>query len=221
MSRGADPPLPARLPAELERATIRALAHEAACSEVELISLSIAEQDAGGVKLDNARLSGVDVSGSRLEALRLIDAALERCNLANVQARRSVATRVCIEASRMTGLALSETTLQDVTVRDCRVDLASFSHSRLHRVSFESCMLVQTDFLESQLESVRFERCDLSRADFRGARMQRCELRRNNLTDLQGIANLKGAAMEWPDIVEMAGAFARTIGIDALDEHPE
>ncbi|HXW82216.1 MAG TPA: pentapeptide repeat-containing protein [Acidimicrobiales bacterium] len=221
MSPGADPPLPARLPEQLERATVRALAHEAACSEFELVCLSITEQHAGGVKVDNTRLSDIDVSGSRLESLRLIDDVLECCNLANIQARRSVATRVRIEACRMTGVGLTEATLQDVTVRDCRVDLASFSHSRLQRVSFESCMLIETDFLECQLESVRFERCDLSRADFRGARMQRCELCRNNLTDLQGIANLKGAAMEWPDIVEMAGAFARTIGIGVLDENPE
>jgi uncharacterized protein YjbI with pentapeptide repeats len=217
----SDQPLPPRLPSWLEKATMRALTDDAACSEVELASLSIAEQHTQGVKLDSARISDVDVSGSRLDGLRLVDDLLERCNLANVQARRAAATRVSIENSRMTGVTLSEATLHDVMVRDCRVDLASFSHSRLQRVSFENCMLVQTDFLESQLESVSFEHCDLSRADFRGARMQRCQLRRNNLAGLQGVGNLKGASMEWPDIVEMAGTLASEIGIEVLAEGPE
>jgi uncharacterized protein YjbI with pentapeptide repeats len=217
----SDRPLPPRLPSQLSRATIGALTHDTACSEVELVSLSIAEQHAAGVKLDSAGLFDVDVSSSRLDGLRLVDDALERCNLANVQARRAAATRVRIEASRMTGVTLVDATLHDVTVRDCRVDLASFSHSRLQRVSFENCVLVQSDFLDSRLESVRFEHCDLSRADFRGARMQRCELRGNNLAGLQGVSNLKGAAMEWPDIVEMAGILASEIGIDVLADDPE
>jgi uncharacterized protein YjbI with pentapeptide repeats len=104
-----------------------------------------------------------------------------------------------------------------VTVRDCRVDLASFGFSQLMRVTFENCVLDQADFLESKLESVRFHSCQLTRADFRGARMQQCEFRRCNLNGLQGIERLRGAAMEWPDIVDMAGVWAAALGIEVLD----
>jgi uncharacterized protein YjbI with pentapeptide repeats len=104
-----------------------------------------------------------------------------------------------------------------VTIRDCRVDLASFGFSRLTRVTFEECMLAQTDFLDAQLESVRFHHCDLNRADFRGARMQLCEFRRSDLTGLQGVESLRGSAMEWPDIVELAGVWAAALGIEVLD----
>ncbi len=110
-----------------------------------------------------------------------------------------------IETSRLTGIHLPEAVLRDVTVRYCRVDLASFGLSRLTRVTFEDCILTQTDFLDAQLEAVRFYCCDLKQADFRGARMQRCEFRRSDLTGLQGVENLRGSAMEWPDIVELAG----------------
>jgi len=72
-------------------------------------------------------------------------------------------------------------------------------------------------FLEAQLDDVRFHRCDLTRSDFRGARLKRCEFRRCNLTGLQGVESLRGAAMEWPDIVEMAGLLASTLGIQTLD----
>ena len=78
-------------------------------------------------------------------------------------------------------------------------------------------MLAQTDFLEAQLASVRFDGCDLTQADIRGARLKRCELRRSNLTGLQGVESLRGAAMEWPDILDMAGVWAAALGIEVLD----
>ena len=117
----------------------------------------------------------------------------------------------------MTGIALSEATLRDVTLEGCRIDLASFAFSQLQRVTFEDCVLQQTNFLEAQLDEVRFHHCDLSSCDFRGARLKRCEFRRSDLTGLEGAESLRGAAMEWPDIVAMAGLWAGTLGIQILD----
>jgi uncharacterized protein YjbI with pentapeptide repeats len=117
----------------------------------------------------------------------------------------------------MTGITLPQATLRDLTLRDCRIDLASFGFSRLERVTFEDCLLQQSDFLDAQLDGVRFYRCDLTRADFRGARLKRCEFRHSNLTGLEGVANLRGAAMEWPDVVAMAGTWAAALGIEILD----
>jgi uncharacterized protein YjbI with pentapeptide repeats len=62
-----------------------------------------------------------------------------------------------------------------------------------------------------------FHDCDLTRADFRGARMQHCEFRRSDLTGLEGVENLRGAAMEWSDIIAMTGALAAALGIEVLD----
>ncbi len=79
-------------------------------------------------------------------------------------------------------------------------------------------MLTGTDFLEAKLDSVRFHRCDLTQADLRGARLSGCELRRCNLAELEGVDHLRGAAMEWPDIVEMAGVWANALGIGVLED---
>lgn len=84
-------------------------------------------------------------------------------------------------------------------------------------MTFDDCLLAQTDFLEAQLESVRFHHCDLTCADFRGARLKLCELRGCDLSGLQGVRSLRGAGLEWPDIVEMAGAWAAALGIGVLD----
>ncbi len=217
MRSAASPPREPQLPPRLEGGTIAALGHDARITELELVGTSLIDQHASGVTFETVKLARIDLSGSRLEHLRIIDGTLHDCNLANLQGRSASAKRVTIESSRLTGIDLAEGALIDVTVRGCRIDLASFGFSRLERVTFEDCLLTQTDFLEAQLDSVRFHSCDLTHADFRGARLKRCEFRRNDLTDLQGIESLRGAALEWPDILDMAGVWAAALGIEALD----
>jgi uncharacterized protein YjbI with pentapeptide repeats len=214
--RTASSPRSPDLPSELEPGKVSVLAHEGTYRDIELSDLALAEARANGVTFDTTRLVNVDVSAAQLDDLRLTHCALKGCNLANTQMQRASASRVRIETSRLTGINLRDATLRDVAFRDCRTDLASFGFSSLARVTFENCMLAQTDFLDAQLESVRFHHCDLTHADFRGARMQHCEFRRSDLTGLEGIENLRGAAMEWSDIIEMTGAFAAALGIEVL-----
>lgn len=144
-------------------------------------------------------------------------ASFKTAILANVNSPQAEISSVRIVRSRLTGLRVAEGELRDVTIQDCRVDLASFGFSRLDRVTFQDCLLAQTDFLDARLESVSFCRCDLSHADFRGARLERCEFRRCDLAGLHGVQSLRGAAMEWPDIVNMAGLWAAALGIRVLD----
>jgi uncharacterized protein YjbI with pentapeptide repeats len=170
-----------------------------------------------GSELEGARLVSADLSGRRIDDLRLTDCVLGGPNLSNLRGRGATLRRVLVRNGRLTGLELNEADLTDVTFADCLIDLASFAGSTLTAVTFDGCILRQTDFLEAKLDSVRFHDCDLGEADLRGARLHRCELRRTRLIGLQGIESLRGAAMEWPDIVEMAGVWAAALGIRVLD----
>lgn len=210
-------PRDSQLPTHLDQVAIDTLEHDARISELELADASLADQHANGVTFGTVKLARVDLSGSRLEHLKITDGALYACNLANIRGRGASIERVRIEGSRLTGIDLTEGALIDVTLQGCRIDLASFGFSRLQRVTFEDCLLTQTDFLEARLDSVRFHGCDLGRADFRDTRLERCEFRRSDLTDIQGVKSLSGAAMDWADIVGMAGVWAAALGIEVLD----
>jgi uncharacterized protein YjbI with pentapeptide repeats len=216
--RPAQPPRPPESTPDLQALEISSLSAEEAHDEIALTGLALSGQRAGGVTFRNARWVNVDLSGSRLEQLGLGDCLLSGCNLANLQGRQASFTRVAIESCRLTGIDLPEAALQDLTVRDSRIDLASFSFSRLARVTFEDCLLTQTTFLDAELDSVRFHRCDLTSADFRGARLRACEFRGSDLTGAEGVHSLRGAAMEWTDIIEMAGVWAAALGIAVLDD---
>jgi uncharacterized protein YjbI with pentapeptide repeats len=205
------------LPPSLEPGEVSSFSHDESHAEIELADVALCDQHAKGLALQTVRLRKVDLSGSRLDHLSLIDGTLEGCSLANVQSPSAELARVAITACRLTGMALPQAKLRDVTIRDSRVDLASFGVAQLTRVTFEDCLLAQTDFLDAQLEDVRFHGCDLTGADFRGARLRRCEFRRSDLTDLQGVESLRGAALEWSEIVALAGVWATALGIETLD----
>jgi uncharacterized protein YjbI with pentapeptide repeats len=166
---------------------------------------------------DPRTIAGEDHTGAVLENPTLIDAELTRCDLANVRAPGTRATRVVLDDCRLTGIALNEGRLTDILVRGCRADLASFAFCGLERVTFEDCVLTDAAFLEARLYGVRFHRCRLSGADFRAARMTSVELRGCVLDGVVGIESFRGAAMEWPDLVGLAGAFAEALGIDVLE----
>ena len=218
-----DPPeLPSEL-APLDDATVEA---EASFLEVELSGDSWPGVEAKDVSFKASRLANVDLSGAVLERLWLSHCELSGCDLANLQATAARVQKARIADSRMTGIAFAEATLSDVTFRGCRIDLAAFGFAQLERVTFADCVLAQSDFLETRLEHVRFHDCDLTGADFRGARLQACELRRCNLSGIEHVSGLRGASLEWPSIVELAGVWAAELGIGVLDrdeagEQPE
>ena len=79
-------------------------------------------------------------------------------------------------------------------------------------------MLREADFAEARCESVRFEACDLSAASFERATLRRTELRGCTLEAVQGVEGLRGAAMEWADVVALAPTFAAALGIRVLGD---
>jgi uncharacterized protein YjbI with pentapeptide repeats len=214
----AAPPSPPRLPDRLELVTIEEVDCDDGGVELELTDTAFADQRADGLRLDTIRLTRVDLSGSRLQQVRVIDAELTDCNLANLHARGADASRLAIARSRLTGIELQAASLQDVTISGCRVDLASFGSARLARVTFDECVLTEATFLDAELDAVRFHDCDLTRADFRGARLRRCEFRRTELTQIEGVTSLRGAAIDLPTIVGLAVVWADALGIAVLDD---
>jgi uncharacterized protein YjbI with pentapeptide repeats len=119
---------------------------------------------------------------------------------------------------RMTGFTWSEGLIEDTTFRGCALDLAAFRFTRFKRVTFEDCVLRDADFQDGRLESVRLLGCDLTSAGFLSARCRDVELRRCALAQLRGLDGLRGAALEWDAILELAPAMAGALGIRLLQD---
>lgn len=92
--RAAASPEPPQLSVPLERVGLAELTHDSGYTEIALMDATLENQHASGVSLQTAQLTDGDLSGSRLEHLRLADSTFGSCNLANLQASRAYAARV-------------------------------------------------------------------------------------------------------------------------------
>ena len=212
-------PRPPALPGDLSPLAPGSLDAEASHEQVVIGDEDLSGLHAPDLTLRTARLHATHLAGAELSGLELTDVELLSCDLANARlSARTAWLRVHAQTCRLTGIVITDGLLRDVTIESSRVDLASFAGCRLERVSFIDCVLVATDFLEAQLDAVRFIDCDLSDVDLRGARLRRCELRGCRLDGLAGVAQLRGAALPWPDLVGAAELFAQALGIEVCDD---
>jgi uncharacterized protein YjbI with pentapeptide repeats len=170
-----------------------------------------------GLHLDEVELRRVDLSEATLAGLEAVDLVVAEGSWANVRAERASLRRGVFRSVRLTGAALPEAELVDVSFEDCRLDLAGFRFARLERVAFVDCRLEEADLQGAVLENVRFERCGLERAVLSQATLVRCELRGCTLDGLAGAERLAGARLPWPDVVAAAGTLAAALGIDVVD----
>jgi uncharacterized protein YjbI with pentapeptide repeats len=155
-------------------------------------------------------------SGSVLVDPAFRDTVFERANLANATFRGGSLTRVLVAGGRLTGLQVAETEIHDVVWRACGADMATFRHARLERVTFEDCVLREADFTGVRGEWVRFHDCDLRGAGFSHAELTRSEFRRCRMDDIEGIEGLRGTAMELEQMLALAPAMARALGVRLL-----
>jgi len=145
---------------------------------VELHGATWAGLDASGLRIDEARLWGCDLSGASLVDPELTDAVLDEPNLANAVIRGGSLTRVLVSGGRLTGAQWAETRIHDTVWRHAAADLSAFRLSQLVRVTFDSCNLREADFTGASCSRVRFHDCDLTGAVFSKARFANSELRR-------------------------------------------
>lgn len=170
-------------------------------------------REAAGAEIDQCRLGAVSLSRARLRRTLIRDAALDRCDLANLQARDSSMTRVQVRGCRMTGWSWLAGSLRDVVFAHCRADLASFAASTFSDVAFRECKLEQADFGDADLRGAAFTECDLTGAQFSGARMTGARFTRCDLSGINGVTSLRGAVITGGDAIALASTLAAALGI--------
>jgi uncharacterized protein YjbI with pentapeptide repeats len=207
-----------RLPARMQPWDGGVLDDHEQWDELDLAGVVLAGHAARGAEIARSRVVDGDLSSARLQGLRIVDSELTTSNLANLMALDASMTRVAFTGCRLTGFSWPQATIEDVRFTDCLIDLAAFGFARLRRTVFEDCILRDADFRECRFEFAHFHRCDLTGAAFDGARFERSELRGCTLDDLRGVAGLRGAALEWSDVVGLAGTMASALGIGVIDE---
>jgi uncharacterized protein YjbI with pentapeptide repeats len=199
--------------------------------EDRLTDLALTDQDLGGLLAEHLELSGcrltrVNLGGSDLDKLILVDLEIDHCDLANARWADASGTRLAISSSRLTGFAGSGTNLQHVTVRDSVLDFSSFRFAKFVKVEFTDCRLQSADFVSADLAGTVFRRCDLTGVEFSQVTATGAVFVDCTWDGTRGIGSLAGAtiANSSPiDTLAVTIAMASALGIKLgdPDDSPE
>lgn len=211
----APPRLPSSLTAEQDRGRIEdgaELAHR------EIAGAAWVDMRLAAIHATEVVFRDADLTGSVFVDPVFRDIVFKHPKLANATIRGGMLTRILIEGGRLTGLEVVETEIRDAVWRACGADMATFRHARLERVTFEDCSLREADFMGVRGQAVRFHDCDLRGANFGHAELTRSEFRRCRLDDIEGIEGLRGTSMELEQMLTLAPALARALGVGLLED---
>ena len=173
--------------------------------------------DLAGSTWDGVAVGRVSLADMQVEHATMTDVTFDGTDLANVSARGSSLVRVRGRNVRAVGMSLSDGRLQDVVFEDALLDLARFRFTRFERAIFRGCSMRDVDLSSATLVSVLFDGCDLTQVDLTKTTFQSCAMHGCTLEDARGLSSLAGVSMSLTDVIELAPAFARAVGVTITD----
>jgi uncharacterized protein YjbI with pentapeptide repeats len=118
-----------------------------------------------------------------------------------------------VAGADLSGSRLEGASFLHCTFRSIEADVARWRGVSARKVTFGSSRMTGIHLNEAELSVVRFERCRLARASFRDASCRSTDLRGSSLDDLDGAGGLAGATIDAVQLMELAPALARHIGL--------
>jgi len=203
--------------AALEWVEVERLEADFELERVRIAGAGLAGAEAGSGRLSEAQLEDVDLDGSRLRGLALVDVLGDRVGAANGDWRGATLRRVALDGSRLTGLDLGETHLEDANLRDCKLDYVNFRGAAIENATFSGCVLDGADFQGARLRAVRFEDCRLGGADFSRAGLEAVDFRGSQLALAGSLLGLRGAIVDPLQLMELSRPLAAELGIEVRD----
>ena len=159
----------------------------------------------------------VDLSGSRLDPVTLVDTAFEDVDLSNASVQRATARRVEMLRCRAIGLRLSIEQASDLCVEGCRLDFAAIHIEKVKGIAaFIGCSFRET-VISGCLSGVVFLDCDFVDTEFEVASAKGCDLRMSRLVGARGLLSLRGALITAEQAVSVAHRLATEAGLIVRD----
>ncbi|MFF3665518.1 pentapeptide repeat-containing protein [Microtetraspora malaysiensis] len=172
--------------------------------------------------LMNGRITSLTTQRARWDDLHLHSVAFSNCDLSGLKWTGSTLSRVTFTDCKLMGAILEDLTLKDVLFERCRLDYATLTRLRTTGpVIVSSSSLREATITTCDMTRATLNECDLHLTTIEGGTWARCDLRGNDLADIQGVASLKNVTLDRSQLPALADAFATALGVvfgEDLDE---
>ncbi len=194
------------------------LLREGRFESLQVADAELAGVDASGALLFESVLSRVTVDGGNFRRTRFRDMWFEGTRWIGSDLVGSEWRDVHVVNSVFAGTQAFDTKLERVVLRECKLDSVNLRDAKLTDVHFVDCHLKDVDFGSAQLAQVTFAGTRIQAALFEHARLREVDF--TGATELQfasGFESLRGAVISGAQLIELAPAFARALGVVVRD----
>jgi len=183
-------------------------------TEVWFADAEFADADAGGSRVSESALTGVAFTNGRWLRSRFSEVWLDRTRWVGTNLSETNWLDATVLRSLFAGVEGYGATLRRVTFQECKFSTLNLRGATLKDVVFDRCELSEVDFGQAELAGVRFPGSALRRARFDAATLREVDLRGATDLDLaSGCESLRGAVVTSGQLLELAPALARALGI--------
>jgi len=128
---------------------------------------------------ENCEFINSDLSYADLSGMVFIDCFFQGCNLSLIRLSDSGLQNIQFKDCKLSGADFSKSRdfLFEVNFTNCILDNAIFYKKKNKGAKFTDCSLVETDFTEADLSDVQFNNCNLNRAFFNRSTLKNADFR--------------------------------------------
>ncbi|TWF91089.1 pentapeptide repeat-containing protein [Kitasatospora viridis] len=168
-------------------------------------------------------LPSLNEPGSYLSNVTSLDSVeFDTCDLASARITDSKLSRVVFRNCKILGASLTGVALDNVLFENCKLDYTSFEQVRATGpVAFSKCVLTEASFTGCALTGAVLDACTLRLTEFGRGKYKDLDLRGNDLTSIQGVANLDKVIIDRAQQSELAEALITELDVtfgDTLNE---
>jgi len=165
------------------------------------------------VSISDSRIAKTDLSQITLERFDALNTEFLACNFTASKFPHSSWHVTTIDGARCSGMQLTDSSLKNVTFKNCKLEFVNFRFSKLENVIFEDCMLEDVDFYSTNLRNIEFIHCTLNKVTFAEARVYRVDISQSELNTVNGVASLRGVTANYDQVMQLTPLFAAEAGI--------
>ncbi|MEU7767488.1 pentapeptide repeat-containing protein [Nocardia sp. NPDC049190] len=191
------------------------------------------EGDYDCVRVDGGRFDELDVQNARFSqsvftSTVITGGSMRYTRFADVWLRdvRWVGTELAdtfwmdgeLVSAAFSGVDFAGANLRRMRFEGCKFDSVTFRAARLREVSFIDCVLCDCDFGDAALTNITIPGSRLGGLSLHRARLSEVDLRGASTLDIiGGLDSLRGATISTMQLIDLAPAFARAVGITVTD----
>ncbi|MFZ7088951.1 pentapeptide repeat-containing protein [Curtobacterium sp. RRHDQ10] len=182
----------------------------------------VGDLDVGGrvlteLDIEECAIGVLRADAADLRGLRIRDATIGVLDTPVLRAPGSIWRGVRVAAGRVGSVELHDAVLDDVRIVGAKLGFVDLRTSTIRDVTFEDCVIDELDLGSAQLERIAFPGCRIRELTASGARLRDVDLRGADISVIADAAQLRGAVLDREQVLAMAAALARAVGIVVED----